>query len=216
MHVAASSRLRYSTGYEQLPGSGSACASPHVGTPRTPASFTPHSSSGGAAAAQHSPYRTCTRSAALLLLVALGAAAMVLAWRWHVSSNVGSTAVTISIVTKLRQKAVHSIAAVPGQQQQLRASAPTTTTAAAAAALTGTQERIAEQICAHTVGDWCRTWLQQKVPAAPVQPLPLLGKPCPNNCSGIGNCDGALGVCYCPAGEASLHWHPGATSTCRA
>lgn len=54
-------------------------------------------------------------------------------------------------------------------------------------------------ICRGTAGTWCRRWHQQRVPPAPLVPFQTPSKPCPQNCSGVGNCAADTGVCYCPA-----------------
>jgi hypothetical protein len=54
-------------------------------------------------------------------------------------------------------------------------------------------------ICRGTTGTWCRKWHQHGVPPAPLVPFQLPSKPCPSNCSGVGNCAADTGVCYCPA-----------------
>lgn len=77
---------------------------------------------------------------------------------------------------------------------------------AAAVEVAVRQVQSQQGMCAHTLGDWCSIWLHGKVSAAPAQLLTSPGpdKPCPGNCSSIGNCDTTLGVCSCPAGETPL------------
>jgi len=52
--------------------------------------------------------------------------------------------------------------------------------------------------CAGTVGSWCGGYHMQ--PPIPFKQPPILGKPCPGSCSGIGVCHGDTGRCDCPAG----------------
>lgn len=59
--------------------------------------------------------------------------------------------------------------------------------------------RRAQFRCRTTHGNWCMDyWLQ--MPLAEGKAAPRGDKPCPNNCSGVGNCNYDLGVCDCPAG----------------
>lgn len=53
--------------------------------------------------------------------------------------------------------------------------------------------------CVGSIGSWCAAH-QPQLPLAPFKAPPILGKPCPGNCSGVGNCHGDTGTCDCPAG----------------
>lgn len=52
--------------------------------------------------------------------------------------------------------------------------------------------------CVGALGRWCGGYYTQ--PPAPLRRPPVLGKPCPRGCSGIGACHGDRGACVCPAG----------------
>lgn len=56
--------------------------------------------------------------------------------------------------------------------------------------------------CVGTTGSWCggHHGHHAHLAPAPFRAPPVHGKPCPGNCSGVGNCHGDSGTCDCPAG----------------
>ncbi len=54
------------------------------------------------------------------------------------------------------------------------------------------------QLCGLTHGAWCRKFHRQL--AVPFKPVPRGSKSCPQDCSGVGNCNHDTGLCECPAG----------------
>lgn len=58
--------------------------------------------------------------------------------------------------------------------------------------------------CAATRGGWCGRYERQLGVA--VRPPPRGDLPCPNDCSGVGNCNYDIGRCDCPAGVNGCGW----------
>ncbi len=64
--------------------------------------------------------------------------------------------------------------------------------------------------CSSTKGRWCARWHMQE--PQPFKAPPRGSKPCPKDCSGVGNCNADWGICECPAG--ALRQGPWLRSAC--
>jgi hypothetical protein len=91
-----------------------------------------------------------------------------------------------------------------GNKQQPVSASPSTQSTSAAA----------QQLLHTLLGPFLSSTAELEVPSRPLTQLLAQLRPCPNNCSGVGNCLGDLGVCQCPGGGCNEDGHDGATPTC--